>query len=226
MIRKLGIFEKAMLIANKHAPFNIVSVLRMENAPQPEAVRDALMRLQKRHPFLRAVIINEALEILPTKDLPFTTKERMNESQWREVVEREMAFKYDPAKPLINAFYLYKDGYADLILNVHHVIMDAASGMNLLDELLQLCVGLDTPLPPLDPAPAMKTRFPAPYQGPRRIVNVAGYALAQMGEMARFMWRTRKERTPPVRLGGNGQIATLILPEDLVDSPQGWHHAE
>jgi hypothetical protein len=39
-----------------------------------------------------------------------------------------------------------------------------------------------------------------------------------MGDMARYMWRTRKERTPPVRLGGTGHIATLILPEDLVDA--------
>ena len=218
MIRKLGIFEKAMLIANKHAPFNIVSVLRMGNAPQPETVKMALVKLQKRHPFLRAGIVNEALEFLPSLSLPFTTKDRMNENQWRDIVEGEMAFTYGPAKPLLNAVYLYKDGYGELILNVHHVIMDAASGMNLLDELLQLCAGSDAPLPPLDPAPAMETRFPPSYQGLRRIVNVAGYALAQMVDMARFMWRTRKERTPPVHLGGNGHIATLILPEDLVDS--------
>ena len=62
MLRKLGIFERAMLIANKHAPFNIVSVLRLENAPSPDIVKGALEMLQKRQPFLRARIVDGVKE--------------------------------------------------------------------------------------------------------------------------------------------------------------------
>ena len=218
MLRKLGIFEKALLISNQHAPFDVVSVLRMQNAPSPDAVKRALTRLQQRHPFLRAHIVDGAFELRPSMEFPFTTSERTGENQWRDVAEGEMAFRYDPAGPLLRANYLYKGGHGDLVLNAHHAIMDAASGMNLLDELLQLCAGSDAPLPPLEPAPAMEDRFPPAYQGLRRTVNVAGYALAQMGDMARYMWRTRNKRRPPVHFGGNGHIATLILPEDLVDS--------
>ena len=50
MLRKLGTLEKAMLVTNKHAPFNIVSVLNIENAPPPDVVKAALAILQIRHP--------------------------------------------------------------------------------------------------------------------------------------------------------------------------------
>lgn len=216
MIRRLGIFERAMLIANKHAPFNIVSVLRLENAPSPDIVNEALAMLQKRQPFLRTRIVggrkHPFFEALSSPNLPFRVIERTSTDQWQGIAEQEMDFRYDHAAgPLFRATYLYKDGHGDLVLNVHHAIMDAASGMNLLDELLHLCTGDIVALPPLEPAPAMETRFPPKHR-------IGKYALTQMGDMARYLWQTRDKRRPPVKLGGQGHIATLILPEDLVDS--------
>jgi len=218
-MRKLGIFEKAMLIANRHAPFNIVSVMRMQNAPSPDVAQNALGKLQKRQPFLQARIIDRKFEPLPSLEFPFTVTEYTHPEQWQAVVEQEMAYRYDHAAgPLFRATYVYKKGYGDLVLNVHHTIMDAASGMNLLDELLRLCAGEITHLPALGPAPALEERFPPSYQGLRRTLNLGSYALAQIGEMLSFGWRTRGKRIPPVRLGGQGHIATLILPEDLINS--------
>jgi NRPS condensation-like uncharacterized protein len=219
MLRKLGIFERAMLITNQHAPFIIVSVLRMEHAPSPDVVKDALETLQKRQPFLRVRVADGRFESLPSLGFPFISIQRTDPDQWRDVTEKEMAFRYDPITgPLFRAIYLYGDGCGDLILNVHHSIMDAASGMNLLDELLRLCSGEVTNLPTLEPAPALEKRFPPSYQGLRRVFNLGNFALMQMGDMLRFTWRTRGKRTPPVRLGGQGHIATLVLPEELVDS--------
>ncbi len=219
MLRKLGIFERAMLITNQHAPFIVVSVLRLENAPSPDVVKAALEKSQKRQPFLRARIVDGGFETLPSLEFPFTTIERTGPDQWRKVAEQEMAFRYDHATgPLFRATYIYKNGYGDLVLNVHHCIIDAASGMNLLDELLRFCSDGAAVLPALEPAPALEERFPPPYQGLRRVFNLGHYALAQTGDMLRFMWRTRGKRTPPVRLGGQGHIATLVLPEELVDS--------
>jgi len=219
MIRRLGIFERAMLISNQHAPFIIVSVLRMENAPAPDVVQAALETLQRRQPLLQARIVDGRFERLPSPGFPFTTLERTDPGQWRAIAEQEMAFRYDhETGPLLRATYLYKDGYGDLILNVHHTIMDAVSGMNLLDEFIQLCSGAVANLAALEPADALETRFPSRYQGLWRVFNVAGYALTQMGDMLNFMWRTRGKRIPPMHLGGQGRIATLILPENLVDA--------
>jgi NRPS condensation-like uncharacterized protein len=218
MLRNIGIFEKAMLIANKHAPFNIVSVLKMEHAPSPY-----LEIIQKRQPFLQARIadarIHPFFEQLSSTDFPFTVIERNNKDQWCQIAEQEMVFRFDHnIGPLFRASYLYKDGYGELVLNVHHAITDAVSGMNLLDEFLHICAGDIADLPRLDPVPAMEARFPSPYQGVRRTINLTGYVFSQIAEMLGYLWRTRNKRTPPVRLNGHGHIATLILPEALVDS--------
>ena len=223
MLRKLGIFEKAMLIANKHAPFNIVSVLRMENAPSPDVVREALKILQKRQPLMRVCIVDDVkhpfFENLSSMDFPFTTIERTHEDIWQEIAEKEMSYRYDHTTgPLFRATYIYQNGYGDLVLNVHHAIMDAVSGMNLLDEFMLLCAGDVADLPALELAPALETLFPPPYQGLPQALRSGGYALLQMGDMVRYLWRTRNTRTPPIRFGGHGHIATLILPEELVNS--------
>ena len=216
--RKLGVFERAMLVANQHAPFNIVSVLRMKNAPTPASVENALKRLQRRQPFLRARIRDGKFEALPDAPLPFEIVERRHAEEWREVAEAEMAHPYDhETGPLFRAVYIYGKGHGDLVLNVHHAIMDAASGMNLLDELLKLCAGEMTDRSPLQVAPVFEKQFPPSHRGMRQIPTMAKYMLTQMADMASFAWRTRGKRTPPVRLGGKGQVATLILPEDLVD---------
>ena len=80
MLRKLGILERAMLVTNRHAPFNIVSVLRMESAPSPDKVKAALGALQKRHPLLGARIVEGErqpyFESLPSMDFTFKTLER------------------------------------------------------------------------------------------------------------------------------------------------------
>ncbi|MBT3338962.1 MAG: hypothetical protein HN855_14965 [Anaerolineae bacterium] len=223
MLRKLGIFEKAMLIANKHAPFNIVSVLRLKNAPSPEIVEGALKALQERQPLLRAHIVDKRkkafFEAFSSPELPFHVIKRTSKEQWRDIAEEEMAFRYDHrTKPLFRAIYLYNNRDAELILNVHHAIMDATSGMNLLNELLCLCAGDISDLSPLSFAPAMEDRFPSPHQGLGRAFKKATFALAQMSDMTRYLWRTRDKRRPAVKFGGRGHIKTLILPEDLVDS--------
>jgi hypothetical protein len=231
MLRYIGIFEKAMLIANKHAPFNIISVLKMENAPSPDLVKGALEIIQKRQPFLLAYIVDERkrpfFEKLSSTDFPFTVIERNNKDQWCQIAEQEMVFRFDHnVGPLFRATYLYKDGYGELVLNVHHTIMDAVSGMNLLDEFLRICDGDAEHLPMLEPVPAMEARFPSPYQGVRRFIILMGYVFSQIVDMLGYLWRTRNKRTPPVRLGGHGHIATLILPEALVDSLASQGRAE
>ena len=222
-LRKLGIFERAMLIANKHAPFNIVSVLRLKNPPSPEIVKEAITNIQKRQPFLSARIVDETsspyFEPLSSSKLPFRIIKRTSEEQWREIAEQEMAFCYDHrSEALFRAIYIHGEENSEFILNVHHAIMDAASGMNLLDELLHLISGEVTSLPRLQPAPVFEELFPPSHRGVQRIFTMAGYMLRQMGDMISFGWRTRGKRTPPVHLGGKSYTTTLVLPENLVNS--------
>ena len=218
MLRKLGTFEKAMLISNQHAPFNVISVLRMENAPSPDIVKRGLEILQKRQPFLRARIVSDRFENVPDLELIFTHIKRTSDLQWQSIAEQEMTFRFDhTVGPLLRATYLHKEGYGDLVLNAHHDIMDAGSGMNFLHELLQLCDGELMDLPALELAPAMEQIFPSSHQGLQKIINLIKYTLAQMGDMGSYMWRNRGKRIPPVQLGGKGHIATTLIPEEMVN---------
>jgi len=221
MYRNLGVFEKATLVANKHAPFNIVSVLKMENAPEPGSAREVFVSLQRRHPFLRVRIVEGGgvprFEPVESGNFFFETVERNGIEDWREYTLREMDHLIDyAAGPLFRVVYVYADGEAELILNIHHGIADAASGINLLSEFLILSSGIETDLPLLASLPAPESRFPAQFHGFLRALNTAKYAVASMGGMLAYLWQTRNKRTPPVRLGGEGQIATITLPEELV----------
>ncbi|HET8708145.1 MAG TPA: hypothetical protein VFM46_17700, partial [Pseudomonadales bacterium] len=90
MIRKPGIFERALILSDAHAPFNVVSVLKLENPPEPGVVLSELEMLQKRHPFLRARIQAGIFESLPQPGIAFSVIKRENDLQWQETVETEM----------------------------------------------------------------------------------------------------------------------------------------
>ena len=223
MLRKLGIFERAQLIANRHAPFNIISVLKLENPPAPEVVRQAVGILQQRHPLLRVRVASHrgarVYEKIPQPIIPFEVIERTDAGLWQEIVPAEMAYRFDAETgPLFRVVYLYQAESAELVLTLHHAIVDAISGMNLLDELLQLCSGEVSDLPALPLPPAPEDSFPAQYQGTGRFLRTAIFGLSQMLEMGASLWATRNKRTPPVRLGGKAIFVTARLSGTLVDT--------
>jgi NRPS condensation-like uncharacterized protein len=217
MLRNPGIFERALILSDKHSPFNVISVLRMENPPEPDAVRAALTMLQRRHPFLSAAIQAGAFVPLSQPGFRFSVLNRHNDSDWLELVEQEMNTRLDVSSELWRGLYLFSDACAELILTFHHATMDAASGMNLLDELLTFCAA-PADLPPLELIPPVETRFPPGFKGARGLFPTLKYAAAQMADEAAYWLRVRGKRVPAVRSGGRGFATTLTLPELLVDA--------
>jgi NRPS condensation-like uncharacterized protein len=214
MLRNLGTFERALFISDQHSPFNVVTVLRLENPPAPQAVESALQALQARHPLLQAGIRNGRFE-RTSPPLAFNS----TQADWLLLVEQEMTTRLDSEHNLFRGIYNYSPQHADLILTFHHAIMDAASGMNLLDELLRLCALDETPLlSPLEVAPPVEENFPRRYKGVQGFLRITRYALAQMADEMGYQIRVRGKRTPPVHLGGRGFVSTLALPEELVDA--------
>ena len=218
MLRELGIFERALVLSDLHTPFNVVSVLRLENAPAPEAVQKALHALQERHPLLQAGIKNGAFEKSFDQNFLLTFIAAQHEQQWLEIVEREMNTRLHPPSGLFRCTYLGSPSQADLILTFHHAIMDAASGMNLLDELLRVCADEEMqPLPTLEVVPPVEERFPPSFKGLRGAVHMLRYASAQMTEEIQYQLRMRGKRKPAIHLGGQGYPLTLLLAESVVD---------
>src|SRR5512138_1103054 len=123
MKRELGTFERALVISNEHAPFHIVSVLQLENAPPPQVLKQALKIVQNRHPFLRARLLQETgryyFESLADSDLLFHVLARWNAEHWIAVTEAELASRIDiSAGPLFRCTYLYQSAgeQGDIIL--------------------------------------------------------------------------------------------------------------
>jgi hypothetical protein len=213
-LRNLGTFERALFISDQHSPFNVVTVLRLENPPAPQVVESALRALQARHPLLQAGIRHGRFE-RTSPSLIF----RVTQTDWLSLVKQEMNTRLDSENNVFRGVYNYSPQHADLILTFHHAIMDAASGMNLLDELLQHCASDENPpLSPLEVAPPVEENFPRSYKGVRGALQIMRYALAQMVDEMRYQRKARGKRTPPVTLGGRGFASTLALPEELVDA--------
>ncbi len=228
MLRELGIFERALLLSDRHSAFNVVTVLHLKQCPAPAIIQKALAALQERHPLLRARIAAHAgrrvsFGPIPNPSFPYAVIQRESSRQWMQVVESEMGQRFDVfSGPLFRAIYLNDEQHGEVILTFHHTIMDAASGMNLLDELLRMCAALHTgerlQLPALEVVPAIETRFPPRYAGARRILPTAAYVLSQMGDEMSYRWHARGKRIPRVQTGGRGHILTLALPEALVNA--------
>src|SRR5258706_1304608 len=222
MIRGLGIFERALVISDRHAPFNVVSVLQLEHPPAPKIVQHALMILQKRHPLMQAGIKVRRFERLSTRSLAFKAIEQQGDLNWLDIVEQEMNTRLDITSELFRAAYIFNDKTATLILTFHRAIMDAAAGINMLVELLQICamalLSDEAPLlPDLEVAQAVEEHFPPAFKGLPGLVKVFQYALSQMGDEFRYHLRVRGKRISSVQLGGKGFPLTITLPESLVD---------
>jgi NRPS condensation-like uncharacterized protein len=222
MIRKLGIFERALVISDRHAPFNVVSVLQLENSPASEIVEHAVMILSNRHPLMQANISADKFEYHTSRTFSLRIIEQEGDFNWLDSVEEEMNTRLDASNGLFRGVYLFNKKNATLILTFHHAIMDATSGMNLLDELLQICASTlqsteVPPLPNLEVASAVEKKFPPSFKGLFGLVRLLQYALSQIGDELRYQWRIRGKRFPPVKLGGQGFPLTLTLSESLID---------
>jgi len=228
MLRKLGIFERAQLIADTHSPFHILGVLRLENAPSPDVVQQALRNLQKRHPFLSACLSQdrESYEHLETPSLPFVLIPRTSDTQWVQLAENDLVTRIDAQNaPMFRCTYLYNESHsnAELLFAISHFIADAASSSHLLHELMTICASLmdgESVSPPkLLPAPTLESGFPPVYQGWKMSLRIMRYSFVQMGDEIAYRLRTigtRKLRVPPP--SSRGHILTLQVAENIFEA--------
>jgi len=230
MKRELGKFERALLIADAHAPFHRVSVLRLEGAPSPQIVRNALRVLQDHHPFLSAGLLVEQGHYyfvnLVDPMLPFHVLPRWNDGHWVDIAEVELGNRINTfTAPLFRCTYLYDSTHerAEIILTIHLTIADSASTARIMHEFLQVCASLrdEKTVPVSGQAPladAAETRFPSAFRGLRLSLRTLRYALTQLADEISYRMQTREKRVPPLHTKPTrGHIHCIQLPEDLVD---------
>ena len=230
MKRELGTFERALMIADEHAPFHRVSVLRLEGAPSPQLVRNALKVLQDHHPFLSAGLLVEQGHYyfvnLVDPVLPFHVLPRWNDGHWVDIAEVELGNRIDTSMgPLFRCTYLYDATHerAEIILTLHLIIADSASTARLMHEFLKVCASLrDEKTVPVSGraslADAAETRFPSTFRGLQLSLRTLRYALAQLADEISYRMQTREKRVPPLHAKPTrGHIHCIQLPEDMVD---------
>ncbi|NJC96928.1 MAG: hypothetical protein FIB03_11435 [Anaerolineae bacterium] len=229
MKRKLGFFERALLISDRYAPFHIVSVLRLANAPEPHAIRRSLQLLQSRHPFLSARLLEERgvtyFASLVEPRLPLKILPRWNDEHWIQLTEVELENRIDlTTGPMFRCTYLYNSDQpqAEIIFAISHFIADSASVSRLMQELLTNCASASDKnshtVKLLSPAPPAESRFPSAFRGVSLSMRKMRYAAGQMADEISHRLQTRGKRTPPVHeKKSRGHILSAQFPEDLIE---------
>ncbi|HKI53009.1 MAG TPA: condensation domain-containing protein [Anaerolineales bacterium] len=229
MKRELGIFERGQFIADQYAPFHIVGVLRLENAPHPDTLRKSIAELQKRHPFLAAHLTHEKgrhyFSTLRDPALPVRILLRLSDEHWIQVTESELEDRIDASTgPMFRCIYLYNENQkqAEIILALSHFIADAASASQLLHELMTLCAsfsdGKSVTVSELSPAPTVESRFPPAFRRWRLSLRIIRYAFTQMADEIFYRLRTIGKRTPPFhKPPTHGHILPVQFSSDIVE---------
>jgi len=224
--RALGAFETAQALTNAHTPFNVVMVLPLRNGPVEQSLRWALDAVQERHPLLRVSLEPEGggFRFSPTTQaIPLEHVEHEDDSSWMEVAESELGRALDTkAGPLVrcSAITRPEDGRAaEIVLTIHHSIIDAASAANLVEELLTACAAIEageTPEigPPLPMIPAEDDLFPETLPGGRKRPGIAGFLVRQLADELTYRLRTVGKRRPTVQPQGHCRVLCRRLAGD------------
>ena len=222
--RALGAFETAQALTNEHTPFNVVMVLPLRNGPGEKTLRRALDAIQERHPLLRSKLEPEkgGFRFCPSSQpIPLESLERVGDSTWMEIAENELGRPLDTeAGPLVRCSGIAGNGTSsEIVLTIHHSIIDAASAAYLVQELLTACASIDAGEapqlgPPLPLIPAEDDLFPKTLPGGRRRSSVAGFLVRQLADEVGFRLRTVGARRPPAHPQGNCRPLCRRLGED------------
>jgi Uncharacterized protein containing a NRPS condensation (elongation) domain len=145
MKRKL-LFAERMLHGNGEAPFNAVIPIKLKGSFEIENLRYALRRLQEKHPFLNAFVmddqksrpwfvVSEKIEL----QIPLRIVTRTTDDDWKTESMNEWSTLFDTRSgPLMRLVWIKGEEFSEFIMVIHHCLCDGGSAMAILAELLLL----------------------------------------------------------------------------------------
>ncbi|WP_166921816.1 condensation domain-containing protein [Flavobacterium poyangense] len=173
MKRRL-LFGERMLLGEGKEPFNVVIPFRLRGVFEEKEIEDALGRLQKKHPWLRALVRLDEKNVpwfevsKQTNPVPIRIVEQKSEEDWRQEAMQELHTLFDyKNKPLIRWVWIKGNDSSDMLLVFHHCLCDGGSAMNLLYEFLKVLddptadIGIENPILGIQdvvPAPILKNK--------------------------------------------------------------------
>lgn len=123
-------------------PFTSVFPIKLLGEIDESRLREALARVQKKHPLLRCVINvtdGRPCFVLQEEPAPISLRivERGGRDDWQTEVRKEWVAPFDASlEPLVRLVWLRGEDVHELILVGHHCICDGIAGINLLRECL------------------------------------------------------------------------------------------
>ena len=153
-VRHLGSFEHLFWLVNEHRPVHFTLAAEIVGKTTPADWRDALDRVQARHPLL-SVRIDRMPGWLPrfrrVEEAPIPLKVVAGDprSAWPAEVGEELATPFDPSSaPLARAVLIHAPDAATLIFAAHHAIADGFALAHVIRDTLEALAGAE-----LDPLP-------------------------------------------------------------------------
>jgi len=192
----MSFFERLMYVDGV-TPVNCVISARLYGVLSEERLRNALDKVQAKHPMLRATVIEEngvpyfAIRSRTTR-IPLRTVRRSTEDDWRKVMLDEWQTPF-PVKqgPLVRLVWLRSDGISELMLVGHHCVCDGLSLVSILREILQLIDQPDVHLASYLPVHSVRDIVPKEILASRRkAILIKGKAA-----LFRLFAMTIKEKT-------------------------------
>ena len=144
--RPLSPVEKVIWRLNEGASLNVTMICRIRGALAEDVLREALDRLQQRHPYLRVRVEDSAQGLVyRVNDVP-TIPLRVRDvpaDGWLPIVEEEIN-RAIPSEtgPLVRCIHLrHREELSHLLVTFHHVIGDAMSGAYMVRDILAAAKG-------------------------------------------------------------------------------------
>jgi hypothetical protein len=155
-------------------PFTTVFTIKIAGWLDEERLRQALARVQAKHPLLRCVIEETGAGprfVLLDRPAPIPLRivERTGEDDWQTAARREWVAPFDASRePLVRLVWLRAGAVNELLLIGHHCICDGHSGITLLRECLSAYDEPDQDLGAYDTLGAIEDIVPSPLLKNRR----------------------------------------------------------
>lgn len=155
-------------------PFTSVFPIKLLGELDEEKIKQALARVQTKHPLLRCVVedgIDGPHFVLQERPAPIPLRivERRGEDDWQTEVHREWVAPFDASRePLVRLVWLRSGKIHELILVGHHCICDGQSGIGFLRDFLSACNRPEQVLAIYDPLGGIEDLVPATLLQSRR----------------------------------------------------------
>ncbi|WP_394539578.1 condensation domain-containing protein [Lysobacter enzymogenes] len=204
MKRKMMLCERVMYV-DRDSTFTIVQAARVRGAIEPQRLRAALDRVQRKHPMLRCSIEDGDPPTIVCEDdpapIPLRIAERIDAEEWQRQSHIERETRFDSARaPLIRLTWVRgsdaQGEVGELLLACHHVICDGMSMLTLLREILALCADPQLDIGTHTGFNALADILPPQVLGDRRVRRSAAWKA-----LAFRLFFSLRRRRPPVPQG-------------------------